>query len=37
MVSIQRPDSARVNENDIAKRRRIERERLEQLEEMELQ
>ncbi len=32
---MQGPDSARANENDLAKRRRQERERLEQMEEME--
>jgi len=35
LVSIQGPDSTRGHENELAKRRRIERERLEQLEEIE--
>jgi hypothetical protein len=35
LVSNQGPDSARGYENELAKRRRIERERLEELEEME--
>ena len=35
LVSIQGPDSARGYENELAKRRRMERERLEELEEME--